>query len=81
MAPRAMYAPTLLASLVFLAACASSTSGLEGTPRMAEACQLRACSCVASGITIFGARERTEVLWRRNGEAFCPEDFELTFAD
>lgn len=81
MVPRALYAPTFLAPLVFLAACASKTSELEGTPRMAEACQLRSCACVASGIAIFSARERTEVLWRRNGEAYCPDGFDLTFAD
>ncbi len=81
MVPRALYALMCLAPLAFLAACASKTSALEGTPRLAEACQLRSCACVGSAIFFLGARERTEVLWRRNGEAHCPDGFKLTIGD
>ncbi len=81
MVPRALYVLMVLAPLAFLTACASKTSELEGTPRVAEACQLRSCACVGSRVFFLGVREDTEVLWRQNGAAYCPDGFELTFAD
>jgi hypothetical protein len=43
-------------------------------------CQLTACTCVSLDRPFFSSTrktETTEVLWRQNGAAYCPEGFEL----
>jgi hypothetical protein len=46
-------------------------------PRLALACQTTACECVAAGQRIGRKPATAEMLWRPNGDAYCPPDFVL----
>ncbi len=71
----------MLAAVALFVGCQAAPSEPAPTPRMGEACQLRGCACVGKGIPFFGGRDSAKVQWRRNGDAFCPDGFELTFTD
>jgi hypothetical protein len=44
--------------------------------RLAGACQVRRCLCGPEGWSSFMA-SGVEVLWRENGDAYCPEGYTL----
>ena len=59
-----------------LAACQGAPP--KGDPTLT--CQLATCTCVSLDRPFFGSTkkaETTEVLWRENGAAYCPDGFEL----
>ena len=45
-------------------------------PDLALACQTRDCVC-AGADSPFAQRRETAVLWRANGDAYCPDGFVL----
>lgn len=57
-----------------LLACSSDT---ETQARLEVACAVRKCECVSQEPVVFSAPERHEVLWRDNGNAYCPAGFAL----
>ncbi len=58
------------ALLVLASACAQSD---ETKQNLALRCQIRSCVCVPAGPGLFVTVEPGPVLWRQNGDAFCPE--------
>lgn len=66
------------AVLVALGACAGSPeAGLD----LALTCQISDCECAPRGVSPFGKTEPGPVLWRDNGDAYCPEDQALRRAN
>ena len=75
---RGIAASMAAALLLSLAACGSSERPrVERAPNLALACQTMECTCSADTGTLFEKTRTTEILWRRNGEAYCPEGFVL----
>ena len=64
-----------LAAVLALAACGGGPS--PGPPDLALACQTMDCVCSAPPASVFGTRRSAEVLWRANGDAYCPDGFVL----
>jgi hypothetical protein len=60
----------------FLVACASDEPGASG-PNMALACQTTNCACVGETESLFRKAKTADVLWRANGDAYCPKGFAL----
>lgn len=57
-----------------LAGCATASPDRQTT--LAGACQMRSCECMEAGsLTPFA--ERRPVEWRINGDAYCPDGFQL----
>ena len=71
----------LSATIALVAACARGNADLDGTPKIGETCQLRSCECVSGTIPLLFKRERTPILWRENGDAYCPYGFNLVTTD
>jgi hypothetical protein len=67
-------APRVLSTilLLLLAACAG---GPAGGPDLALYCQVKACVCRPAGRI---KPAPAAVLWRANGDAYCPADHRLT---
>ena len=62
----------------FLAACGSTERAkVERIPNLALACQTMECTCSAQTGSLFRKTKTTELLWRSNGDAYCPEGFVL----
>lgn len=40
-------------------------------------CQTHPCTCLSRTVVPFDKRASTEVLWRQNGDAYCPDGFVL----
>jgi len=64
----------LVAMVVLLAACARDDTELKDP---ALACQTMKCVCVEPDSELLEAPEKALVLWAENGDAYCPEGFEL----
>ena len=62
-------------ALFALQACSSSST--QSDAALSGACQVRTCACGPEGWTAFSAGGNVPVLWRRNGDAFCPEGYSL----
>ena len=56
--------------LCALGACAGSP---EAGRDMALTCATTACECVTPKVSPFGKSDPGPVLWRENGDAYCPE--------
>lgn len=69
-------AAAMMLAMGILAACAGKDSGAGG-PDMALACQTTSCACVGESGSLLSKAKTTEVLWRTNGDAYCPKDFTL----
>ncbi len=54
--------------LVGLTGCA-----LEPDPSMALACQITKCVCTTTNWSFMAKDEPAPVLWRLNGDAYCPD--------
>lgn len=65
--------------LAVLAGCGSSLPPEERARRMAGACQTRYCSCQHEDVGILTKVRKVPVLWKLNGDAYCPEGYELKF--
>ena len=61
---------------VWLAACGGTESARKA-PDLALACQTMECTCAAKSVGLFEKRKTADVLWRTNGDAYCPEGFVL----
>ena len=64
----------LVAMVVLLVACARDDTELK---EPALACQTIKCVCVEPDSELLEAPEKALVLWAENGDAYCPEGFEL----
>ena len=68
----------IAAALAFsLTACGGASKHVGRTPNLALACQTMACTCSAKTGSIFEKKRAAEILWRANGDAYCPEGFVL----
>jgi hypothetical protein len=67
-----------LSLLGSIAACAPTTESQE---RLAYACEVKKCRCVAQSKTMFSKARYADVLWRENGTAYCAEGQYLEFAE
>ena len=70
---RAITISTAAALALWLAACETG----PGTPDLALACQTMDCVCGEESRGIFRTPRSADVLWRVNGDAYCPEWFVL----
>ncbi len=68
----------ICALLALVSACAQSD---EAKQRLALKCQVRSCACVPDARGLFVTVEPGPVLWRQNGEAYCPEGQALRSGD
>lgn len=59
-----------------LAACAR-TDPAENAANMALACQTANCACVGQDKSLIRKDKTTAVLWKTNGDAYCPKGFDL----
>ncbi len=64
----------LAATAGLLSACSQAT---ETPPDLAKVCQVRKCTCTETGAGIFRAPDTADILWRENGDAYCPVGYEL----
>ena len=75
---RLVGASTAVAVALSLAACGSGKRvEVERAPNLALACQTMECTCSAESGSIFEKTKTTEILWRPNGDAYCPKGFVL----
>lgn len=77
---RARAAGVILAATL-LASCGSSSDTPKSPPQLHLACQTVKCDCRAPSTSLFTQGEKTEVIWRQNGDAACPPGFVLERAD
>ena len=73
---RAATLSTAAALVLALGGCGGAAPDREA-PDFALACQTRDCICAAGADSPFAARRETAVLWRANGDAYCPDGFAL----
>ena len=85
MTPRRPVFPASRRALLAAALLAAPLAGCADAPRdrglLAHACQTRPCACEAPGTELFGGPETAGVLWRPNGDAYCPAGFALKRTD
>lgn len=62
--------PVCVLVLLLLSACAQ---GDETKQNLALTCQTASCVCLPATPGPFGSVEPSPVLWRQNGDAYCPE--------
>lgn len=46
-------------------------------PQLALACQMRPCVCLSGKAGLLGPGKSTEVLFKQNGDAYCPKGYVL----
>ena len=61
---------------LWLAGC-DGTDSARRAPDLALACQTMDCVCAATSVGLFEKRRTAQVLWRANGDAYCPDGFVL----
>ena len=66
----------LVVILVAVHGCASGGPSASSNA-LAGACQVRKCACGPEGWSPFMAGGSAPVLWRENGDAYCPPGYEL----
>ena len=68
-------------SYVILAALGACAGDPEQGRDLALTCQTTACECAPLDVSLFGEAEPGPVLWRENGDAYCPKGQALRRAD
>ena len=76
--PALATAAFFFAAISILSACAREDSRLK-QPELA--CQFMKCVCEEPDPEVLDTPERVAVLWAENGDAYCPEGFELRNAN
>ncbi len=66
----------LLLASVAVHGCATAGPSTS-SDALAGACQVRKCACGPEGWSPFMAGGSAPVLWRENGDAYCPQGYEL----
>lgn len=69
--------PLVLVALV-MAACAAEETA-EGDMRLT--CQLNKCICAPPSRAFLASKPSEPVLWKDNGDAYCPEGYQLKRAE
>ena len=64
--------------LMLLAACADYE---EAKPNLSLTCQLNKCVCSHRDRPFIEEKEPEPVLWRENGDAYCPDGLELKLVE
>lgn len=64
------------AAMLIVAACSRTAE-----PNLALACQVRPCECIPAKPAVFSNPKPKDVLWRLNGDAYCPKDHVLRQVD
>ncbi len=64
-----------------LALTAGCNAGEKSVVDLAHACQLEKCICAHPDRPFFKRPDPEPVLWKDNGDAYCPEGLELELAD
>jgi hypothetical protein len=64
--------------LTLMTACAGEE---ESTVDLTLACQLSKCVCSHRDRPFFEEKEPEPVLWRENGDAYCPDGLELKLSE
>lgn len=65
-------------ALWLLAGCASQR---QEEADLALTCQLTTCTCAGPDRLFLSEKEAQPVLWKENGDAYCPEGLELKIDD
>lgn len=74
MRPKAARPPLLSSlALLLLTTLAACEVPAETNPDNKYACQTEHCVCEPEELTLFNRGETVPILWRENGEAYCPE--------
>jgi hypothetical protein len=68
---------TALAFVVVAGGCA----GKAPPPQLAQACEVKKCTCVDTGVAWWRKAATSEPLWSPEGRAYCPEGQELQLAE
>ena len=66
----------LLHSIAFLLAAGCARENASG-PDLALYCQVKACICTPTTLRFGQSAAPVAMLWRTNGEAYCPPDYRL----
>ncbi len=66
----------LLHSIAFLLAAGCAAQSRSG-PDLALYCQIKACVCKPATLRFGESAAPVPLLWRTNGEAYCPPDYRL----
>jgi hypothetical protein len=66
----------VILATALLTSCSSSETP-KSPPQLHLACQTVECDCRAPKTSLFSPGEKTEVIWRQNGDAACPPGFTL----
>ena len=66
---------------LLLALVSACTQSEEAKQNLALKCQVRSCACVPTSLGWFVTAASTPVLWRQNGDAYCPEGQALRPSD
>ena len=59
----------------------TAPEGRGSNERLAGACQVRRCVCGPEGWSSFMASGGVQVLWRENGDAYCPPGYKLNVVE
>jgi hypothetical protein len=74
----------LVAVAGWLAGCSSVFPKDPDQGKLAQGCQIVKCLCTPISVTLFTFErpaKPTEVLWRQDGTAYCPEGMQLETRD
>lgn len=71
--------PRRIGALLFvsIAALLAGACTRSHDPQLTLACQMRPCVCLSVKPGVFGPGKSTDVLFKPNGDAYCPKDYVL----
>jgi hypothetical protein len=79
---RARMPPVLIrAAVLTLVAAAGGCAGKAPPQQLAQACEVKECTCVDTSVAWWREPVTGEPLWSAEGRAYCPEGQELRLAE
>ena len=79
---RARMPPVLIPVAVFiLVVAAGGCAGTAPPQQLAQACEVRECTCVDTSVAWWRKAATSKPLWSAGGRAYCPEGQELRLAE
>jgi hypothetical protein len=77
-----MMPPVLISLAVLgLVLAAGGCAGKAPPQQLAQACQVKECTCVDASVAWWRKAATSEPLWSAGGRAYCPEGQELRLAE
>jgi hypothetical protein len=74
--------PVLIpAAVLILVVAAGGCAGKAPPQQLAQACEVKQCTCVDSSVAWWRKAATSEPLWSAGGRAYCPEGQELRLAE